>query len=147
MCPTACLPNPLEHIIHTYHIETSSEQSRTCVHTRAQACMLLRSSCGALAGLLRVACAAQQGPYAVLCLFFLIDKCSQTEALISFSLKHVLVGVCAQSALEQTRQRSQTTMLREGCYSKWPNGKTKAVICACACACTCIRLRGLWSNG
>ena len=53
-------------------------------------------------GLLRVTCAALRGPRAALCLFFLIDKCSETETLISFSLKHMLVGVCAQSALAQT---------------------------------------------
>lgn len=54
--------------------------------------------------------------------------------LIPFlSLEHVLVGVCSQSALAQTRQRSQTTMLRGACYSKWPNGKTKGLTCAWVC--------------
>lgn len=125
MCPIACLLNPLEHIIHTYHIETSSKQSRTCASIGMHA----------LAGLQRVTCTALQGPCMVLFFcFFLIDKCSVTETLISFSLKHMRMGVCTQSALVQMRQRSQTTMLRDGCYSKWPNGKTKGLIFACLCA-------------
>ncbi len=66
------------HYTHISHRNLLKAESNMCAHARTGA--------HALAGLLRVTCTAQQGPYAVLCLFFLIDKCSKTEALISFSL-------------------------------------------------------------
>lgn len=45
MCPIVCLPNPLEHITHTYHTENLLEaESSMCTHTLAQTFMLLQDS-------------------------------------------------------------------------------------------------------
>lgn len=96
--PTQPLRTHYTHISHRNLLKAESNMcayTPTCMHGRA--------------GVLRITCTALQGPCAVLCLFFLTDKW-KTETLISFSLKNMLVGVWAQSALVQTRQRSQTTM-------------------------------------
>lgn len=90
MCPIACLPNPLEHITHTYHTENLLEaESSMCTHTLAQTFMLSQDS-------LHTVCAEVQGPRAFcLCLSFLFDKRSKTKTLISLCLVHKSVGVCS----------------------------------------------------
>lgn len=126
MCPTACLLNPLERIIHTHTAHTNLLKTKLnmSAHMRTGMCAIASHV---------LHCKGST------CLSFLTNKCSQTERQICVSLLDTyLVGVCTQFALAQTRERSQTTMMRDGHYSKWPNGKGSmcepAHFDACLCA-------------
>lgn len=89
MCPIACLLNPLTaHYTHISHRNILKAQWNMMYKPT---CMLLQGSCVSHA----VHCKVPLQPF----VWFFIDKC------FLLSLKHMLTGVCTQSALGQTRQR------------------------------------------
>lgn len=125
--PTEPLTAYYTHVSHRNLLKAESE------HVCAQACVLMQGS---------------REPHALQCkvplqffvCFFLIYKCSKTGKKTDlFCLSNTCWWRSAPS-VHQCRRDSQTIMLKEGGYSKWPNGKTKGLICASA-------LGELWSNG
>ena len=55
----------------------------------------------------------------------------------------IVGGNVALLALVQIRKRSHATVLRGECYTEWPRGKTKGLICGSMLVCTvedaCVR--------
>lgn len=131
MCPIACLPNPLEHIIYTYHIETSSKQSQMWAH--AQPCMLLLGMCT---------------PHVLHCVFLCSSLSINAPKLIhgSFSCSQTHVGwslrpVCIST--DKTLKSDNHDEMKEELCGKWPNAKSKDLcVCVHMHACLCASALG-----